>query len=1224
MVGSGGSGSRSDRLGSGGNRADPKRIGRYVIKGLLGRGGQGSVYLAHDPNLSIDVALKVLHSESQSDELLERFKGDARSAVSLNHPNIVRIYNLNVDYPYIAMEYCDGGDLNWRIKSRRQVSLASVVSIIRSITGGLTAAHEAGKPILHRDMKPGNVLFQGDVPKVADFGLAKAQGSATGLTTTRGFMGTVRYSSPEQLRAPGSVDARSDLWSVGVMFYELLFWSRPFDKRGDDFVSTAIRVRTEPPLPPSWDVPAPILAVVNRLLEKEPGARFASARETIEALDTALRAVPGAESLLVPPDACVRDLDRMAAEASEHLDGGRSEAASTLIRSMCRLRPDDSLSRFWDAKLKETRNIDPAEAPEGALGDSTRAAAEWLAGRFSSIQSLIHERNYREARGFLGEILVKEPDNTIALRWLERISEEEAELRAVLDLAHLEADRTRAKGDFEGLVKVWQGVEERFPGLRDVKAELAVATKELELLNRKAARSEALNEEDIRRQSGDLGGAIETWRRFVDLFPEDAEAVQRIGELGRLLRSSDRDRERQECLDDARRLANQGLVEKALRRLETRLEVDGEAESIAREWHGLRIRVSEGRYAAALERTGAQAEAFRVQGRLDRIAPLWSKFLENYPHSVEALGAVERARTDHALSEADRLRRQVVDSVAELRQWSDAGHLASLPAVRTTVTEALRAASTSLETTSGDFSPILANLERVRQEAERALASRIHSVRERLWERTRSARADLVTSEGPARTPGAIEPLITAFTTGVSALCRLQAGNDPIATLEAAEKRLEQAERGDATSAAQSSSEDRLCAARAELERLSARAAAVSEAWKSGAALSETIGDSIPWLSDVRSRGLDDLPLRALRALESVRQPGGSSPDTLKVFRDELQKQFAKARETARADLDRAREAWAAAEAEWTAVGKSLPRLNAGPKVIQLEQQAKAAAESLNADELTNLAAMLTSIARCSVVTLAREECAGALADEEAFEGDRTTVGWQPGAKARAPFDAIRGALVSGQIGLLQVVAEGSPGGRRESRRGPANEASPGDGAKIRLSTRERRYANRYAPRQLERLLALEASPHGASARVQAERILRTLPHPPSRFRVAVPMLCAVAAIAISGAMLRAGDRETGTFQVSVISDSGKTSVQKVSCNGREISETDAPRNIPDNAGVLWKLPAGKCAVTVGSGNSLDILVPEQNLLVLAGKSADAAVLLAKELDLLTVFNDGE
>lgn len=181
----------------------PETIGagdRYRVDRLIGKGGQGFVCHAHDTNLDIDVAVKILHPEFREEEFIERLMREARIMAAVYHKNIIRVFDLNKEYPYLVMEYCGGGDLNRYIKSRRRRSLSEILTIIRQICEALVPVHEHEPPILHRDLKPGNVLFRHGVLKVADFGLGKMLAGGTGLTVSRGMMGTVRYCSPEQLR----------------------------------------------------------------------------------------------------------------------------------------------------------------------------------------------------------------------------------------------------------------------------------------------------------------------------------------------------------------------------------------------------------------------------------------------------------------------------------------------------------------------------------------------------------------------------------------------------------------------------------------------------------------------------------------------------------------------------------------------------------------------------------------------------------------------------------------------------------------------------------------------------------------------------------------------------------------------------------------------------------------------------------------------------------------
>ena len=197
----------------------------------------------------------------------------------MNNPNIVRIFRFNPTHPYLVLEYCGGGDLSWLIHSRKRNSLAETISIVRQICHALTEAHEIARPLLHRDLKPGNVLFDHrNVAKVTDFGLAKEMGDSTlGLTKTQGAVGTAWYMSPEQCRAE-HVDHRTDLWSVGVILFEMLTWARPFGRAADTLISVAMRICNDPPDDTPYEIPEPVMEVIRRALQKDQDKRFASAR----------------------------------------------------------------------------------------------------------------------------------------------------------------------------------------------------------------------------------------------------------------------------------------------------------------------------------------------------------------------------------------------------------------------------------------------------------------------------------------------------------------------------------------------------------------------------------------------------------------------------------------------------------------------------------------------------------------------------------------------------------------------------------------------------------------------------------------------------------------------------------------------------------------------------------------------------------------------------------
>ena len=272
-----------------------KRIGRYVLADPVGRGAMGVVYRAVDPLIHRTVAVKVLHaskglSPRQLQIARERFSREAQSAGSLDHPNIVRIFDVGEETPsgemYIVMEYLSGPSVESRIRDG-DIPLAEGAEIIAQIASGLDAAHASG--IIHRDIKPSNILLTGDgAAKLADFGITHVASSS--LTQDMRELGTPAYMSPEQVNGK-PLDARADLFSLGVVSYEILTGQKPFC--GTDAVSTAYAIVHGQPVAASVARPAlpkALDGVLARMLAKDPTERFGSGREFVEALR---RCIPG-------------------------------------------------------------------------------------------------------------------------------------------------------------------------------------------------------------------------------------------------------------------------------------------------------------------------------------------------------------------------------------------------------------------------------------------------------------------------------------------------------------------------------------------------------------------------------------------------------------------------------------------------------------------------------------------------------------------------------------------------------------------------------------------------------------------------------------------------------------------------------------------------------------------------------------------------------------------
>src|ERR1700704_1543032 len=244
---------------------------RYELLELVGTGGMSSVYKAHDGLLERNVALKVLHPHFGDDEeYVERFRREARAVAQLSHPNIVTVIDRGEadGHQFIVFEFIDGENLKELVNRTGPLPVRRAVELAIAIADGLAFAHEHG--LVHRDVKPQNVLLNGDgEPKVTDFGIARSLDVGQGVTQTGTVLGSSNYIAPEQ--ASGKpVDARTDVYSLGIVLYEMLTGDVPFP--GESFIAVAMKHVHEPPpsiLDTRADVPPRVAAAIDRALEKD-------------------------------------------------------------------------------------------------------------------------------------------------------------------------------------------------------------------------------------------------------------------------------------------------------------------------------------------------------------------------------------------------------------------------------------------------------------------------------------------------------------------------------------------------------------------------------------------------------------------------------------------------------------------------------------------------------------------------------------------------------------------------------------------------------------------------------------------------------------------------------------------------------------------------------------------------------------------------------------------
>ncbi len=345
-------------------RADLKapRIGRYVVMGRIGKGGMGMVYRGLDETLEREVAVKTLTGEGLADDdSRRRFQIEAKAAAKLQHPNIVTVFELGEDrgVPYIAMEMLPGIDLEGLLRSGEALTLAEKLDVVIQVARGLAYAHE--HKIVHRDIKPSNIrLLDDGTAKIMDFGIAKLGG--THLTKTGMMVGTVHYMSPEQVRGQ-ALDGRSDVFSLGVILYELLAGRRPF--KGEGATDVLYKIVHEEPSPLDLaglgEISPRLQQIVARALAKNTEDRYPGATPLADDLASVQEAHQRAEGVA----ATSPSLQEAVASARRQLKEGRMDEGLRRLRELQEANPHSLETRraLRTALREKTRREKPPEPP---------------------------------------------------------------------------------------------------------------------------------------------------------------------------------------------------------------------------------------------------------------------------------------------------------------------------------------------------------------------------------------------------------------------------------------------------------------------------------------------------------------------------------------------------------------------------------------------------------------------------------------------------------------------------------------------------------------------------------------------------------------------------------------------------------------------------------------------------------------------------------------------
>ena len=409
----------------------------YDVKRTIGRGGMATVYLAIQQSLDREIVLKTLNTaHDENGDFFERFLKEGRIIASLRHPHIVTIFDIGSadDVLYISMEYVEGGDLRAKIENR----LAPVrgLDLVSKIGQALAYAHKKG--IVHRDVKPANILFRGDgTPLLGDFGIAKDFTADNELTSTGTILGSPFYMSPEQAEGL-PVDGRTDIYSLGVIFYEMLTGEKPYE--GDSAIKVIMKhiQSPVPQLPPELDQFQPLL---DRLMAKDRDQRIGDADAVVTEVEELREEVEGKKgrgmmtlhSLKLPLSAKARAL--------RDASGGRSRTSRSLILGVVTLLVLGGLGAFTVHRMSQPTVIyrdpppiaatssgatatgtEPADRATTADRQAASRALEWLA-RNSLRQDRLMAPPADNAHYYFSRLLEINPDNEAAKQGFSAIAE---------------------------------------------------------------------------------------------------------------------------------------------------------------------------------------------------------------------------------------------------------------------------------------------------------------------------------------------------------------------------------------------------------------------------------------------------------------------------------------------------------------------------------------------------------------------------------------------------------------------------------------------------------------------------------------------------------------------------------------------------------------------------------------------------------------------------------
>jgi eukaryotic-like serine/threonine-protein kinase len=642
-----------------------KKLGKYEVLGELGHGAMGVVYRARDPIINRLVALKTITTGLASDPgLLERFYREAQSAGGLQHPNIVTIYDMGEagDLPYIAMELVEGENLEQVIARKLPLPLTLKLTYAMQACRAFDYAHKRG--IVHRDIKPGNVMLGKDgTVKVVDFGIARVLENSK--TQTGMLIGTFAYMSPEQYHGEHA-DERSDIWSFGVLLYELLTYQRPFVRPTPAGLMNAICNEEPPPLNTHIpDIPAELQPVVSKVLQKSPSERYQSMEDLLLELDPVLRTlqsqfvvdlVAQSRQLLEQNEySQARDLLRQALQAESSNSQARSlleKANAGVRRQLNRPKAQQCLERAQtlldEGKLQQARieaehslEFDSTFAPGIELQhvilerlERAKQISEWL----EAAKQRLAEGMPEEAESQLAQVLQAEPSNAEAIA-LQRQAQRERIERERLQRVSDGLRRGRelwTQQNFAECVNVLGNLEQEFPEEEEVRRLLETVREDQAEQQRQQGLAEARNLLAAGRHEDSRARLIELQQQF----PRDEEIVRHLEDV----RRDQAQQRRLQGLSEARNLLNDGQFDKSAAALNSLLKEFSDDSEISRLLETVHQNQAQHHRLQGL----TEARNLLNGGQFERSASALSSLLKEFPGDTEISRLIETVHQTRA------------------------------------------------------------------------------------------------------------------------------------------------------------------------------------------------------------------------------------------------------------------------------------------------------------------------------------------------------------------------------------------------------------------------------------------------------------------------------------------------------------------------------------------------------------------------------------------------